>query len=167
MIITTVREQVHAMLRTASLPVNAVMSRSPVTVEPETPLEELVRLFERFDHNAFPVVDAEGQLVGLVSKLDLLRLFRPDAEFRIPGFSQMALYRVRDLMRRGVVSVEPDDLVAAASDLMISTGLRSLPVVERMGGMPVLSGMLSRGDLIRGLRREAGTPAEEPDSIDD
>jgi CBS domain-containing protein len=138
------------------MPVWEVMSPSPVTVHPDTPVRVLIALFERLDHNAFPVVDARQVLCGLVTKLDLLRLLRPDAEFRVPDFADVAGCQVSQIMRRGVVTVEPDDPAAAAADLMVTTGLRSLPVVERKAGPPVLMGMLSRGDLLRGLWVESG-----------
>lgn len=57
-------------------------------------------------------------------------------------------------MRRGVVCVEPEDPVVVAADLMVETHLRSLPVVQRKSGGPVLIGMVSQGDLLRGLRFE-------------
>lgn len=137
------------------MPVWEAMTPSPVVVNPETTVAEVLGLFERHDFNAFPVVDAEGVLRGLLTKLDLLRLFRPDQSGLIPEFADVSGRRVEELMRHGVVTVEPDDRVAVVTDLMVATGLRSLPVVERSTGLPVLLGMLSRGDLLRGLRVEA------------
>jgi CBS domain-containing protein len=56
-------------------------------------------------------------------------------------------------MRRGVVTVEPEDPVAVAADLMVETRLRSLPVVQRSPGAGrMLVGIVSQGDLLRGLR---------------
>ena len=55
-------------------------------------------------------------------------------------------------MRRKVVSIEPEDTLAEAGNLMVVTKLRSLPVVERRDGRVILVGMLSRGDVLRGLR---------------
>lgn len=138
------------------MPVWEAMTPSPVVVNPETTVAEVLDLFERHDFNAFPVVDAEGVLRGLLTKLDLLRLFRPDQSGLIPELADVSGRRVEELMRHGVVTVEPDDRVAVVTDLMVATGLRSLPVVERSTGLPVLLGMLSRGDLLRGLRVEAG-----------
>jgi CBS domain-containing protein len=141
--------------RTAIMPVWEVMSPSPATVLPDTSIGELIERFEREDYNAFPVVDAAGVLHGFVTKLDVLRLFRPGQGLELPALGDVAGRRVEEIMRRGVVTVEPDDPVAVAADLMVATGLRSLPVVERGPGSPVLRGMLSRGDLLRGLRVEA------------
>jgi CBS domain-containing protein len=132
------------------------MTPTPVVATPEATVTELLGLFDRHDFNAFPVVNREGVLRGLLTKLDLLRLFRPDETGRIPALADVGDRRVTELMRHGVVTVEPDDPVAVAADLMVVSGLRSLPVVNRSTGLPVLVGMVSRGDLLRALRVEAG-----------
>src|SRR5437016_10615182 len=49
-----------------------VMTRAVVTVHPETPLGEVVRMLLDRDFRALPVVDAEGILVGVVTNRDLV-----------------------------------------------------------------------------------------------
>jgi CBS domain-containing protein len=135
--------------RIESKAVREIMTPAPVTVRPDAGISDLKALFERYDFNAFPVVDELGVLRGLVSKLDLLRVFRPD--WRRGGVSGvLALWaeRVDDIMSRGIVAVEPDEPVETAVDLMIETRRRSLPVVERRAEGRVLVGMLSRTDLL-------------------
>ena len=56
--------------------VHDVMTRDPMVVHGDDDAEPLLALFEGRDFNAVPVVDAEGHLVGVVTKLSLLRLFR-------------------------------------------------------------------------------------------
>lgn len=140
--------------RGATMPVYEVMTRAPVTVSPGTTVGDLIALFDRHDFNAFPVIDAHGVVCGIVTKLDVLRMFRPDVSLRIPEFSMLSSRHVVDIMRRGVVSVEAEDPVVVAADLMVETRLRSLPVVQRKSGGPVLVGIVSQGDLLRGLRFE-------------
>lgn len=135
-------------------PVYDVMTRAPITVTPETPVRDLIALFDRHDFNAFPVVDDRGIVRGIVTKLDVLRLFRPDENLFVPALSRMDSVRVHDIMRHGVVSVEAGDPLVVAADLMVETRLRSLPVVRREPNGPVLAGIVSQGDLLRGLRFE-------------
>lgn len=143
------------MNRTAiTLRVRDVMTPAPVTVGTATQFVELIALFERHDFNAFPVVDDEHVLHGIVTKLDMLRLLRPDQDLRLPLWEDVAGLSVGALMRRGVVTTEPADPVAVAADLMVGTGLRSLPVVARVSGRPVLTGIVSRSDVLRGVREE-------------
>lgn len=144
------------------MPIWEVMSPNVVAIQPGTSMAELVRLFDQHDYNGFPVVEAGNVLVGLVTQLDLLRLLGPDSRFDLPRFGDIASVRVDQIMRRGVVTVEPDDPAAAAADLMVTSGLHSLPVVERHGGPPLLRGMVSRGDILRGLRVETGAEGASP-----
>jgi CBS domain-containing protein len=149
--------QRHAETRT----VRDVMTQRPFTVSPETRLADLRTLFETRDYNTFPVVDAAGTLLGIATKLDFLRVFRPDVRGRNAGVEQLLELQVADVMRPGVITLEPDLPLAAAVDLMLESRLHSLPVVERRhGGAPVLVGILSRGDLLASLMSaaESGEP---------
>lgn len=140
--------------RPATTPIHEIMTHAPVTVTTHTTVGDLMTLFDRHDFNAFPVVDEHSALRGIVSKRDVLRLFRPDASFRIPDFATISSVRVGDFMRPGVITVEPEDPLVAAADLMVETRLWSLPVVQRRGGVAVLVGVVSQGDLLRRLRFE-------------
>lgn len=140
--------------RPPTAPLHEVMTQAPVTVRSQTTVRELLALFDRHDFNAFPVVDEAGVLQGIVSKLDVLRLFQPDAAFRVPDFGAIASTRVGSIMRPGVVTVEPEDPLVAAATLMVETRLRTLPVVRRRAGGAVLLGIVSQGDLLRALRFE-------------
>ena len=51
--------------------VEDVMSRSPISVEVETPLDELMELMQRHGVKRLPVV-ADGKVVGIVSRANLL-----------------------------------------------------------------------------------------------
>jgi CBS domain-containing membrane protein len=129
--------------------VHEVMSTDPITVSPVTWVADLLSLFDRHDFNAFPVIRQGKRLVGIVSKLDVLRLVsHRSALLRVDE----GIARVGDVMRRKVVSVDPKDRIADAGNLMVVTGLRSLPVVRREDAGLDLLGMLSRGDVLRGLR---------------
>lgn len=136
----------------ATTPVHEIMSRSPVSVRPSTTVEEMVELFDRHDYNAFPVTDASDALVGIVTKQDLLRVLRPNRDLELPDAHEASLKPVGDIMRPGVITLEGEDPIGVAADLMVETELRSIPVVQRGSGRAKLVGMVSRGDVIRGLR---------------
>ena len=89
-------------------------------------------------------------LAGIVTKLDVLRLLRPDWGFDV--YDSLSSSRVADIMRHSAVSVEAEDPIVVAADLMVEARLRSLPVVRRNGGPPVLIGIVTQGDLLRGFR---------------
>lgn len=138
--------------RSAITRVNDIMSSAPTSVQTSTTIDQLLELFDRHDFNAFPVTNAVNELVGIVTKVDLLRALRPtetqDAreETRTPATS------VGEMMRAGVISVDAEAPITVAADAMVETGLRSIPVVLDRDGRRELVGMVSRGDVIRGFR---------------
>ena len=94
-----------------------------------------------------PVVDADGTLVGLVSARDLLRRALDDAE-ELPLTAQTQLFasvRVRDVMTAGIDTVEADEPIAQAGELMVENKYGCLPVVD--GG--ALAGIITEADFVR------------------
>lgn len=57
----------------AELKASDVMTREPVCVEPSTCIRSLARAFEDNEISGAPVIDADGRVVGVVSKTDLIR----------------------------------------------------------------------------------------------
>ena len=133
--------------------VRDVMTVRPKTVRADMRLQELKRLFEAHEYNAFPVVDDGYLLRGIVTKLDLLRAFRHEPQ-RYPDLRALWGEHVKDIMRRGVMTLAPGDRVTAAIDRMLSSRLRSLPVVERRGKHNRLVGIISRTDVLACLTIE-------------
>jgi CBS domain-containing protein len=89
-------------------------------------------------HQGFPVVDAAGLLVGVVTRRDLLS--GADVDFD-------GLRRVRDVVRRPPAVVFGDNTLREVADLMVTQRVGRLPVVER-GNPRRVVGILSRSDLI-------------------
>ena len=86
-------------------------------------------------HQGFPVVDADGNLCGLLTRRDLM-----DPELGDAGM-------LRTLLRGPAVIVFEDSTLREAADLMVQEGVGRLPVVSRgQPRQPV--GVLSRSDLL-------------------
>src|SRR5256885_9858644 len=51
-----------------------VMVRDVVTVKPDDSVSEVVKLLAEHDVSALPVVNADGQVVGMISEADLMRV---------------------------------------------------------------------------------------------
>jgi CBS domain-containing protein len=78
--------------RAEALDVGSAMSTSVVTVQPEFPIALAAREMHTRGFKRLPVVNAKGELVGIVSRGDLLTVFlRTDREIRA---------EVRELLRR-------------------------------------------------------------------
>jgi CBS-domain-containing membrane protein len=138
----------------APLTIREIMTPRPRTVGPKTSVRTLQHLFTSYGFNAFPVVDEAHALLGIVTKLDLLRVFRHGPQRLLPELSVLWAEHVDDIMRRRVVTLAPDDPVATAVDRMLSWRLRSLPVVEGQGRKTLVIGIVSRGDVLNALLLE-------------
>jgi CBS domain-containing protein len=69
--------------RAAALDVASAMTTGVTTVRPDTPIALAAREMHTRGFKRMPVVDAEGRLVGIVSRGDLLKVFlRSDGELR-------------------------------------------------------------------------------------
>jgi len=143
---------------TATESVAEVMTEHPVTVRPETPITEAFDRMEEHGVAACPVVTEAGELCGMVSRVDLLRALRPSRELRLRGLEEVSHLPVRDVMRCGVVTVEPTDFLVAAVDLFMDTRLHLLPVVRRGPGKPIVVGIVTQADALRHLMRAPRRP---------
>jgi acetoin utilization protein AcuB len=61
--------------RIALLKVQDIMTRKVVTVSPMNTLEDALLLMQRTKVGAFPVLDLQGRLIGIISVRDLMRAF--------------------------------------------------------------------------------------------
>jgi CBS domain-containing protein len=142
--------------------VEDVMTTSPVVVAPSRALADAEALFEMHDFNALPVVEADGQLVGVITKLDLLRAFRFTADQVFPPYDEIMRRPVSDLMTREPATVTPRAPLTRVLEKLVNTGHKSFPVADG----DQLVGVVAREDVLRGLRRAVAgeRPWEAEDS---
>lgn len=137
--------------------VRDVMTPGPVTVAPETTLLEAQAVFDKNDFNGLPVVDKAEGLLGMVTKLDLLKAFMFKMDAIIPHYDEIISRPVSSVMTRDLIHVDPDTPLTRVLEKMAIKGFKSLPVVEENR----VVGMVSREDVLRALRRAAqGLPPE-------
>jgi CBS domain-containing protein len=133
------------------LTVADVMTRDPVVIAGDRPLSEAAAAFDEHDFNALPVVAAGGRLVGLLTKLDLLRACVFEAGAKFPHYEEILTRRVDEFAERSPECVRPGEPLTRVLQRMVETQRKSFPVVD--DGR--LLGMVSREDLIGALRRSA------------
>jgi len=127
------------------------MTRDVVTVRPETPLSEVENLFERHAFNGVPVLDEAGVLVGVLTKLDMLRAFAFNPRSIVPHYEEILRLPAQRAMTRDPHTVDPDMPLTRVLEELLRTRYKSLPVV-RDGH---LEGIVSREDVLAALRRAA------------
>lgn len=146
--------------------VHEVMTGDPVTVRPGTHVKEALRLLDSHAITAMPVVDDDGRIVGVVSEADLLRdsIAHDSRSQLIPMAEQSTSLPVTvdEVMSRHPMTVSRNTDLAEAVELMTSTAVKSLPVVDDRH-RPV--GMVSRRDVVHRLSRSDESIESELDEL--
>jgi CIC family chloride channel protein len=120
--------------------VGEVMTTKPDTVTPDMSLVALAAEFGRTHHHGFPVVDAAGELVGVVTIQDLERaLHAGGAEIKTVG----DIATTRELL-----VAYPDEPMWKALRRMGTRDVGRLPVVPEEGSRQLL-GVVRRTDIVR------------------
>ncbi|NTG42137.1 chloride channel protein [Rhizobium rhizogenes] len=102
--------------------------------------EALAQLTEKMDaHRFYPIVEADGRLVGMISRADALRWQHG---------TDLAGQTLYDLISDTSIPVaHPQDTVGRVADIMIQADTGRVPVVDERTG--VLIGLIARKDLLR------------------
>jgi CBS domain-containing protein len=144
------------------LTVRDVMTTEPKSVTAESPLSDAARLLLSSVFTGLPVVDRKDHPLGVITQGDLIG--RGGMPLRLGLLAQseqdglesimdaLALRRVEEIMTTPAVTIPEDRPLTEAVDLMLTKGLKRLPVVDKSGR---LVGMLSRLDIFKTVMRES------------
>lgn len=102
------------------------MTPNPVTVRPESDPMAGQMLLKAGGFRHLPVVNAEGELVGIVDRAELEAFLSRAGS---PGITKRQ-HRMDQVMTPKVVTVQPDCPLEEAATLMVEHKISSLPVVE-------------------------------------
>ena len=147
-----------------SAKVRDVMTTQVVAVRKNATFKDMAALLTEYRVSAFPVLDDEGKVIGVVSEADLLSKEALVADMgsqaawlgHIEGspyhdeFAKAAAVTADDLMTKPPVLVTPDEPVTSAARLMYHGRVKRLPVVGEKGQ---LIGIVSRADVLSVYRR--------------
>lgn len=135
-------------LRQAGQTVAAVMTSPAVTVTGETTIADTVsRMVER-DIKRLPVVDEGGRLLGMVSRVDVLRALAQPPVAEVPRQSPPLEHQLQvgQLMMTNVPHVLASASLAEVVDLLVSSAQRRVVVVDNRRRVV---GIITDGDLIK------------------
>ena len=129
--------------------VRAVMTHAVITLLDTLSVEAAWQVLAQNHVGQAPVVSAEGILVGLLSRADLMRPERlPGPESHALVWRALLMQSVVEVMWTPVPSVEPDTDIRRVARVLLDTGLPGLPVVDDHGGV---TGFVSRSDILRAV----------------
>ncbi len=125
-----------------SVKVADYMSRKLVTFRPETSVLEAMGALLDHKISGAPVVDAEGNLVGILSEVDVMAIVIQDSYYNESAGI------VADYMQSRVDTVEPECDIYTLAERFHQEHRRRYPVVKN----GKLVGQISRRDVLRAAR---------------
>jgi len=123
------------------------MTRAAKTVTRERTVRELSDMFERDDFNSYPVVE-DGQVIGIVTKFDLLKCFIFTPSQMVPPYEQLMNRTVGDVMTSEFIYVRTDTKLTRVLQLMVDHRIRSVPAIDDEHR---LAGIIARRDVLKAL----------------
>lgn len=126
--------------------VRDLMTSEPTVVAPDMKLSDLADLLEEHAIRHAPVVDAAGDVVGVVSHRDLMQgALRSHDAVTSKQRSALRQRTVADVMTYAPQTVAPDDPLADAAQLIIDNKFGCLLVLDN----EELVGIITESDFVR------------------
>ena len=119
-----------------------MMTRRVVTLDPGLSIYEAMRMLLKKKISGAPVVDANGEMLGILSEKDCFKVLAAEAFDGVPEGC------VRDFMTASVVTVKPEASIFDIVGLFLRSPFRRLPVIDEDGH---LVGQISRRDVLSAI----------------
>ena len=117
--------------------VKKCMNKDVITVTPDQTLVEALDVLFRHKISGMPVVDNNNNLLGVISKSDILT-----GELNKPDYLKDTL--VQDIMTTNVCVLNPNDPIKRAVDCMTMNSINRIPIVQN----GKIVGIITRDDII-------------------
>jgi len=152
---STMKDEI-ARLGTSPLTVAKVMSKPAITVRAKDSLGVAAARMAKAGIKRLPVVDDSNRLVGVLSRVDVLRLVTEKEAKKLTAPLGAAI-SVRDVMSPSIPVVQEKDDLATIVDTMLEGGSHRVIVVNGKGHAV---GLISDSDVVARIQ-----PAEQPDVL--
>jgi acetoin utilization protein AcuB len=123
------------------------MTRNPLVVHPDMPAAEARSLMDKEKIGHLPVLDKNNNLVGIVTREDLVKA-GPSMATSLDMYEisyLLSRIRVSDIMEKKILTVDENEVVEEAARLMSDKGVGCLPVMKGL----LLVGIITDTDLFR------------------
>jgi signal-transduction protein with cAMP-binding, CBS, and nucleotidyltransferase domain len=126
-----------------------LMHQGVLTCTRETPIQDVARQMSEHDVSALVVVNEDGDMVGLISRTDLV-----NARLYEQYWKHWRGLTAGHIMVTDVISVRKEDELQQAGRLMMERKIHRLVVVEDTASGVKPIGILSITDMVRDIARE-------------
>jgi len=150
--------------RKARMLVKDVMSRGVITISENENLTQLITKFRKYNFHTLPVIDSKKKILGVVSSEDIMKVFLPHNPLLDELLKSIHLCNpeednilerdlpkdlgptvtVSEIMTTDVITVEEDETIADARELMKLHDIERMPVTKDK----VLVGFITLFDII-------------------
>lgn len=128
--------------------IKEVMTSNLICFSPKSTMQEVLEVFRQKRISGAPIVSSNKDLIGIISMEDLIRcLIEKDLDSKIDKY-----------MTTNLITILPTDPIIEASKKFVTTNFGRLPVVDKD---QKLVGMITKGDINRGLLRALETDYQE------
>lgn len=126
-----------------SEPITKYMATKLITFTPDVDIEAAIRIMLKNKISGAPVLSEEGNLVGMLSEKDCIRVIMEGPYRNQPGSTGT----VGDFMSTDVTTIDKDKTIMDAAYVFTHEAFRRLPVVEN----GKLIGQISRRDILSAI----------------
>jgi len=139
-------------IKLSKMPLRLVMEEKFLRLSPDDRIEDLIKGLE---HRTCAVVtDESGKLLGFISVDEIINLIVPPTDYVLVGMDALREAHfdwdrpVKEIMNPRPITLSPKDTLGYALGMMLETGVRQFPVVEKKR----VVGTFSAQSVIRLLR---------------
>ncbi|MGQ9820006.1 MAG: CBS domain-containing protein [Candidatus Kapaibacteriales bacterium] len=113
------------------------------TIGEEKTLKDVVHILAANRIGVLLVLSSEGKITGIISERDIVRALDSNPD----NWNNM---KVKDVMTRQVIVVEPEDELSYVEQIMTQNRCRHVPVIQNK----ILVGLISIGDVVKAMSNE-------------
>jgi CBS domain-containing protein len=136
--------------------VKEIMTKDVITVSPDTTLRELGKILKEKRISGIPVVDGIGNIVGIVTVTDILRILQEIYRWQEMERSATRLHisdlvgkeelnkKVKDVMKKNVYTLDENKDINEVMRLMFNRQIHTIPITKD----GKLAGIIGKRDLV-------------------
>ena len=129
--------------------IKSIMIDNPVSAHKDNTLEKLKKIMDDCLFSHIPIVNNENQLIGIVSKIDMLKAFWETASPTKENTQKFFDIKVSKIMCKDVIRLKESSDIKQAIDVLMDKSFHSLPIVDYNNK---LVGIITTNDLLLELR---------------
>ena len=141
-----------------------IMTTTVLTISPDTSVTELARFLTSHNINGAPVVDQEGNILGVVTENDLIYqkkkvhiptvinildsvIYLESPDKMKQEMQKITGVTVKDIFTEEVVTVNPETPLDEIATIMAEKNIHTIPVIEK----DQIVGIIGKSDIIKTL----------------